>query len=61
MQVVRTDSLDPWHNLAMEELCLDRVGPGGRILFLWQSSDTVVVGKNQNPWLECSLTAMERG
>ena len=61
MLVVRTDSLDPCHNLAIEELCLDQVGPGGRILFLWQSSDTVVIGKNQNPWLECSLTAMKRG
>jgi len=61
MHVVRTDSLDPWHNLAMEELCLDKIGPDDRLLFLWQSSDTVVVGKNQNPWLECSLTAMERG
>ena len=61
MLVVRTDSLEPCHNLAIEELCLDKVGPGGRILFLWQSSDTVVIGKNQNPWLECSLTAMEQG
>ena len=61
MLVVRTENLDPWRNLALEELCLDRVGQGGRILFLWQSSDAVVVGKNQNPWLECSLTAMEKG
>jgi lipoate-protein ligase A len=61
MLVVRTEKVDPWRNLALEELCLDRVGQGGRILFLWQSSDAVVVGKNQNPWLECSLTAMEEG
>ena len=61
MLVVRTENLDPWRNLALEELCLDRVGQGGRILFLWQSADTVVIGKNQNPWLECSLTAMEKG
>jgi lipoate---protein ligase len=61
MLVVRSNSMNPCHNLAMEELCLDKVGPGGRILFLWQSSDTVVIGKNQNPWMECSLTAMEKG
>lgn len=61
MLVVRTKDLDPWRNLAREELCLERVEQGGRILFLWQSSDAVVVGKNQNPWLECSLAAMEKG
>ena len=59
--VIRTNSLDSRHNLAIEELCLDNIGLSGRILFVWQSSDTVVIGKNQNPWLECSLTAMERG
>ena len=61
MLAIRTESRDPWHNLAIEELCLDQLRAGGRILFLWQSSDTVVIGKNQNPWLECSLTAMESG
>ena len=61
MWVVRSESLNPWHNLALEELCFDRVKQDDRLLFLWQSSDTVVVGKNQNPWHECSLPAMEKG
>lgn len=60
MLVVQTQKLDPWRNLALEELCLDRAGRDGRILFLWQSSDAVIIGKNQNPWLECSLPDMEK-
>jgi lipoate---protein ligase len=61
MWVVRADHTEPWRNLALEELCLEKVGPKEYLLFLWQSSDAIVVGKNQNPWMECCLAEMERG
>ena len=50
MLLVRTKNLDPWHNLAVEEYLLDTLGDGDGALFLWQSGNAVVVGKNQNPW-----------
>ncbi|MFH0880199.1 MAG: lipoate--protein ligase [Lentisphaerota bacterium] len=61
MLIVRADSLDAWRNLAMEEYLIGQVARYEAILFLWQCSDTVVIGKNQNPWSECNLQALASG
>ena len=53
MLLVTSVSLDPFWNLAVEDHLLDLVSVQGPTLFLWQSHDSVVVGKNQNPWTEC--------
>lgn len=44
---------DPYVNLAMEE-CLFRALPAGQLrLFFCRNAPCVVIGRNQNPWLEC--------
>ncbi len=58
-RIVRSASLDPWRNLAIEEYLLDRVARDQAILYLWQNQNTVVIGKNQNAWRECRTDVLE--
>lgn len=44
----------------MEEHLLDTMGEGRTILFLYVNRPCVVVGKNQNPWLECNTALLRR-
>ena len=58
-QIWHSDSSDPVLNLAFEECVLD--DPGTRLpsLVLYENREAVVIGKNQNPWLECDPERLE--
>lgn len=58
VQIITTDINNPWINLALEEHYLVNQSKGGATLFLWQNKETVVIGRNQNPWTECNLALM---
>ena len=58
--LIKSDSNDPYRNLAAEEFLTANIGEGTEILFLWQNAATVVVGKNQNSRAECNLEKMEK-
>lgn len=59
VKIITTDILNPWINLALEEYYLVNQPNSLVTLFLWQNKDTVVIGRNQNPWTECNLAKME--
>ena len=58
LRVVESESHDPWFNLALEEWLFTRVEPGEMVFYLWRNGPTVVVGRHQNPWVECRLEDM---
>lgn len=54
------DGLDPYRNLAVEEH-LARTCPEGTVrLVFYRNTPAVVIGRNQNPWLEADLAEAAR-
>lgn len=60
IQTFLSDQADPYYNLAVEQYLLETVEENCCILYLWQNSNTVVIGRNQNAWKECRTTLLEQ-
>ena len=55
---------DPARNLALEEYLLDHPpfgDPSVRVYLLYENENSIIIGKNQNPWKEISFAALLRG
>lgn len=59
LKLVKSTSYDPWFNLALEEHLFRNIQKDEVMLFLWQNHQTVVIGRNQNPWRECRYGTLE--
>ena len=51
---------DGWTNLGTDEWFLEHVAPDEMALYFYINDNAVILGRNQNPWAECDLAAMER-
>lgn len=59
-QIYVSRSLDPFVNLSIEHYILQKSPPNSTILFLYVNSPCVVIGRNQNPWLEVDLNLLKQ-
>ena len=50
-----SENTSPYYNLALERSLFDFVDEDTMILYLWQNSHTIVIGKNQNAYAECKV------
>lgn len=60
VKVLISSTFDPWFNLATEDWIFQDMNPDTKILFLWRNEETVVIGRFQNPWIECNTGLMEQ-
>ena len=54
-RIVVSNETDPCYNLALEEELLEQADSGSTLLYLWVNRPCVVLGRNQNPYLECDM------
>ncbi|PNK60853.1 lipoate--protein ligase [Psychrobacter sp. FDAARGOS_221] len=59
LRILKSAVTNPWFNLATEDWIFQELDPGSHTLFLWRNSETVVIGRTQNPWVECKINKME--
>lgn len=59
LHIFYANGFDPHANLALEKHLMDITKPGTCLLYLWQNQNTVVIGRNQNPWVECRTSLLE--
>ena len=59
LRIFEGKGFDPHENLATEKRLMDITPKGCCVLYLWQNQNTVVIGKNQNAWLECRTSLLE--
>lgn len=57
-QIYMSRISDPYVNLSIEHFLLQKTPPNSNVLFLYVNSPCVVIGRNQNPWLETDLALM---
>ncbi len=59
-KLITSKNYNPYENLALEEYLLENIQDNEVILYLWQNQNTIVIGKNQNPWKECRVSVVEK-
>ncbi len=59
MQYILISELnDAYANLARDEYLLSSLHEGDMVLYLYVNKSAVIIGRNQNPWIECNLNQL---
>ena len=61
IQIWVSNSSNPHLNLSFENELLKKTPQDSNVLFLYSNAECVILGRNQNPWVEVNLTALNRG
>jgi len=51
---------DPYLNLSIEHWLLQKTPPESKVLFLYVNRPSVILGRNQNPWVEANLSLLAK-
>ena len=54
-----SSSRDPFLNLSIEHYLLQKSSAESTVLFLYVNRPCIVIGRNQNPWLEANLSLLQ--
>jgi lipoyltransferase/lipoate-protein ligase len=54
-QIYISRSLDPYLNLSIEHYLLQKTPADSTVLFLYTNRPSIIIGRNQNPWVEANL------
>lgn len=60
VQVYISRSTDPYLNLSIEHFLLQKSHPDSVVLLLYTNRPCIVIGRNQNPWVEVNLGLVNR-
>lgn len=58
-QIYLSRNLDPILNLSIEHYLLQKTPEDSTVLFLYTNKPCVVIGRNQNPWVEVNFSAIQ--
>ncbi|KAK0740441.1 hypothetical protein B0T18DRAFT_440120 [Schizothecium vesticola] len=61
LQIYRSTTTNPHLNLSIEHDLLTRSAPTSTVLFLYTNRPSIILGRNQNPWLEVHHPLLRRG
>lgn len=59
LDIVISNSFNPYFNLALEEKLFNEIEENRVILYLWQNKNAVIIGRNQNAYKECDYTLLK--
>jgi lipoate---protein ligase len=60
-QIYISQSNNPYLNLSIEHFLLQNTHADSTVLFLYINRPCVVIGRNQNPWVEANLSLLKTG